>query len=98
MVRIRHERNEDHAAVRQVHATAFPTNAEANLVEQLRDSGKAEISLVAEAEDGIVGHIVFSRVTFDPSRDVIAYGLGPMVVLLIGTIRPTCNAVSIGLP
>jgi putative acetyltransferase len=47
----------------------------------LRTGGKAEVSLVAEAEGLIIGHIVFSRVTFDPPLDIIAYGLGPMAVV-----------------
>jgi putative acetyltransferase len=81
MVNIRFERPQDVAAVRQVHVTAFPTTAEADLVERLRATGKSEVSLVAEAEGEIIGHIVFSRVTFDPPLDVIAYALGPMAVV-----------------
>lgn len=81
MISIRSERPQDEAAVRRVHETAFPTAAEADLVERLRAGGKAEVSLVAEAEGLIIGHIVFCRVTFDPPLDIIAYGLGPMAVV-----------------
>ena len=49
--------------------------------ELLRAAGKIEVSLVAEADGKIIGHIAFSRVTFDPSLDMLAYGLGPMTVI-----------------
>lgn len=81
MISIRSERAQDVAAVRHVHVTAFPTAVEADLVERLRAGGKSEVSLVAEVEGRIIGHIVFSRVTFDPPLDIIAYGLGPMAVV-----------------
>ena len=81
MISIRSEQAQDVAAVRHVHVTAFPTAAEADLVERLRAGGKSEVSLVAELEGRIIGHIVFSRVTFDPPLDIIAYGLGPVAVV-----------------
>ena len=56
-----------------MHLAAFPTATEADLVERLRVGGKSEVSLIAEMEGQIVGQIVFSRVTFSPSLDVIAY-------------------------
>jgi putative acetyltransferase len=80
MVNIRSENRHDIAGVRRVHVAAFPTAAEADLVDRLRASGKSEVSLVAEMEGQIVGHIVFSRVTFNPPLDFIAYALGPMAV------------------
>jgi len=81
MVKIRPEQPTDSLAVRRVHEAAFPTPVEADLVEKLRSAGKAAVSLVAEGEAGIVGHIAFSPVTFDPSVDVIAFGLAPMAVM-----------------
>lgn len=81
MVTIRPEQTQDAHAVRRVHTTAFPTQAEADLVERLRAAGKSAVSLVAEAEGGIIGHIVFSLVSFEPALDVIAYGLGPLAVI-----------------
>ncbi len=81
MISIRAENAQDAAAVRHVHVTAFRTPAEADLVERLRADGEAGISLVAEVDNSIIGHIVFSRVTFDPALDIIAYGLGPMAVV-----------------
>jgi putative acetyltransferase len=83
MVTIRPEQSADIPAVRAVHEAAFATATEANLVEKLRGNGKAAVSLVAEnKEDGrIVGHIVFSPVTFDPPVAVVAFGLAPMAVM-----------------
>jgi putative acetyltransferase len=81
MVKIRPEQPSDVSSVRTVHEAAFPTAAEANLVEKLRKTGRAPVSLVAEDEGRIVGHILFSPVTFDPPLDVVALGLAPMAVL-----------------
>ena len=81
MISIRAERADDAPAVRRVHEAAFPTSAEADLVERLRATGRIAVSLVAEAEGKIIGHVVFSPVTCDPPLNVIAYGLGPLAVL-----------------
>jgi hypothetical protein len=58
-------RTEDHAdldAIRKVHVESFPTHLEAQLVDELRDSGRLRISLVAEEEGKVVGHVAFSPV------------------------------------
>lgn len=81
MVTIRPEHPGDYAAVRRVHEAAFPTPAEAGLVERLRDNGKAAVSLVAQDGKDIIGHILFSPVTFEPPADVVALGLAPLAVL-----------------
>lgn len=81
METIRLEQPKDAAAVRRVHQAAFPTAAEADLVDRLRAGGKAAVSLVAEDGGQIVGHIVFSPVTFDPPIPATAFGLAPMAVL-----------------
>ena len=81
MVTIRPELPEDARAVRRVHEAAFPTSAEADLVDRLRSNGQTAVSLVAEAEGKIIGHALFTSVTFDPPVNVVAFGLGPMAVL-----------------
>lgn len=78
---IRPERIEDAAAVRRVLVTAFPTAAEADLVERLRANGKAVIALVALDGDSIVGHILFSPVTLEPLAGAVGLGLAPVAVL-----------------
>ena len=81
MVTIRPEQPDDIPAVRRVHEAAFPTAAEAKLVDRLRSNGKAAVSLVAHDETDIVGHILFTPVTLDPPAAVMAFGLAPMAVL-----------------
>jgi len=73
---IRPERGEDAAAVRRVHETAFPTAAEADLVERLRAGGKAVIALVAEDAGSIVGHILFSPVALEPLAGTVGLPAG----------------------
>jgi len=71
----------DAAAVRQVHLTAFPTVAEADVVERLRGNGKAVIELVASDGDSVVGHIVFSPIALEPLAGTVGLGLGPLAVM-----------------
>src|SRR5438874_2516296 len=83
MVTIRPERfAEDADAVRAVHRAAFDTDVESRLVDRLRAAGKAIVSLVAVAEDGVVvGHVLFSPVSVAaPSGNREGLGLAPMAV------------------
>src|SRR5690606_7200798 len=75
---VRPERDDDHAVVRAVHEAAFPTRAEADLVDRLRDDGDAAVSLVAErrADARVVGHILFSPVTIVAATPAAALDLG----------------------
>jgi putative acetyltransferase len=78
---VRAETWSDHAAIRRVNEAAFPTAEEANLVEALRRSGLVLLSLVAERDGVVVGHILFSRMWIDAARgptDVVA--LAPMAI------------------
>jgi putative acetyltransferase len=82
MVTIRPERAEDIAAIRAVHRAAFPTDAEARVVDRLRASGQARASLVAESGERIVGHVLFSPVTVvGPAGECRGLGLAPLAVL-----------------
>jgi putative acetyltransferase len=74
---IRPEDPSDRAAIRRLHLVSFPTAAEANLVDGLRDDGDAVLSLVARERIAVVGHVLFSRMTA-PFR---ALGLAPVAVL-----------------
>ena len=76
---IRPERDVDAAAIRAVTSAAFPTPAEATLVDALRRQQASVISLVAEDGDRVVGHILFSPVTLNGS-DQAMLGLAPMAV------------------
>ena len=60
-MKVREEKISDIEAIWKVNAEAFETEAEANLVNSLRDSGIAYISLVAEEGEEILGHILFTH-------------------------------------
>lgn len=79
-MQIRPERDTDRDAVRAVNAAAFPTPAEADLVDALREQARPVISLVAERDGAIVGHILFSPVTLDSRPGLSMMGLAPMAV------------------
>ena len=79
-MRIRPEAEADRSAVRAVNEAAFETSVEADLVEVLRGKSTQLISLVADREDAVVGHILFSRVTLAQHAQLILMGLGPMAV------------------
>jgi putative acetyltransferase len=74
-VRIRAEIPADGPAIRAIHLLAFPTPQEADLVENLRYNGAATLSLVAEYQGAIVGHVLFSPVQLGEG-DAAAEGLG----------------------
>lgn len=50
-------------------------------MDALRERADGSISLVAESENEILGHIVFSPVSLAGNFDVLMMGLGPMSVL-----------------
>ena len=91
---IRKETDADIEAVTEVTVEAFKTLPISNQTEQfiikaLRAAGVLTISLVAEIEGQIVGHIAFSPVKIaDSTKDW--YGLGPVSVL------PECQKKGIG--
>jgi putative acetyltransferase len=78
---IRPEHPEDIERIRSINIEAFESDAEARLVDALRNSGIELISLVAEEKGELIGHILFSPVTMDPQCDIKITGLAPMAVL-----------------
>ena len=79
---IRKEKDSDKEKVWQVNAAAFESEAEATLVNALRDSGISFISLVAEENENIIGHILFTPVELiDVDYGLKLMDLAPMVVL-----------------
>ncbi|HXV84451.1 MAG TPA: N-acetyltransferase [Candidatus Binatia bacterium] len=76
------EQPTDIARVREVHRASFPSEAEAVLVDRLRENGKAVVSLVAEVDGQVVGHIVFSPVSIEEVPEITnGLGLAPVAVL-----------------
>jgi putative acetyltransferase len=82
---IRKETNEDIEAITEVTIVAFKTLTISNHTEQfiinsLRAAGALTISLVAEIDGRVVGHIAFSPVTVSDGATGW-FGLGPVSVL-----------------
>ena len=81
-IETRAEISDDIETIRKINTAAFETDAEAGLVDALRDSGVPLISLVAEVDKKIVGHILFSPVTLaGKGTDLNIAGLAPMAVM-----------------
>lgn len=79
---IRAETLRDIPDVRRVNELAFGRPAEADLVDALRETAHPIISLVAELDDQVVGHILFSPVTIESEDESLeALGLAPVAVL-----------------
>lgn len=84
-VRLRTEEPEDHAAVGRLHVAAFEDHGQvvADLVEDLRAlvTSSDGLSLVAEDDTGVVGHVLFTRSLLDaPRRLVDVQVLSPIAV------------------
>ncbi len=78
---IRPESSADKQAVRLVNERAFATSLEADLVDALRDGNFVEVSLVAEVDGEVVGHILFSKLSIITKTETIeAVSLAPMAV------------------
>src|SRR5262245_52619606 len=74
---IRAERPDDIAAIRGVNRRAFAQDQEADIVDALRTNDAALLSLVAVADDRVVGHIMYSPASIG---SVTGAALGPMSV------------------
>jgi putative acetyltransferase len=82
---IRNETYADIKAITEVTVAAFKTleisnHTEQFIIEALRAAGALTVSLVAENDGLIIGHIAFSPVTISDSTQNW-YGLGPVSVL-----------------
>ncbi|MDP6429298.1 MAG: N-acetyltransferase [Rhodospirillales bacterium] len=73
---IRTEIPDDFEAIRSVIAEAFGQDHEPKLVDDLRDAGDLVISLVAELDGKIFGHVALSRLQSPPE----ALALAPVAV------------------
>ncbi len=84
MITIRPERAGDEQAIHDVTAAAFERHphsdqSEPFIIKRLRDQGALTLSLVAECEGNIVGHVAFSPVALTPPVPGW-FGLGPVAV------------------
>ena len=83
-IKVRAETADDLRAIDVVNLSAFQGEAEAQLIGELRKSKEfvPDLSLVAELNGRIVGHVVLSKVQFKSakgSKEILA--LGPMSVV-----------------
>jgi putative acetyltransferase len=82
---VRAENTEDageRSVIHSINEAAFGCQDEADLVDRLRTEGLVLGSLVAEIQERIVGHILFSRMSIETTgASVSAAALAPMAVL-----------------
>jgi len=82
LIEIRFEQPKDIDEIRLLNDTAFGQPAEGRIVDKLRKSCKEIISLVAIANNKVIGHILFSPAMIEIQSNVIeGMGLAPMSVL-----------------
>ena len=84
-INIRKEQPSDVQSIHEVTVAAFleaqhTDHTEQFIVKALRESGRLSISLIADDEGNVVGHVALSPVTISDSTDSW-YGLGPISVL-----------------
>lgn len=91
MVQIRPETPTDLAAIYAVNERAFGQPDEADLVDALRRDGDAILSLVAEEEGEVVGHVMLSALPIESeTASLNSAALAPVAVL------PECQNRGIG--
>jgi putative acetyltransferase len=79
---VRDETPADVAAIRAVNEAAFGGAQEADLVDALRRDGDLVLSLVADADNIVAGHVAFSRMQVGgEGASVPAVALAPVAVL-----------------
>jgi putative acetyltransferase len=83
-MKIRPETSQDINAIEQITFAAFDgkpysDQTEHLVINRLREAGAMSLSLVAEIDGRVVGHVAFSVVTIN-GEDIGWYGLGPVSV------------------
>lgn len=79
---IRREKTDDIPAIRKVNLSAFKGPGEAQVVDLLRKSGETFVSIVAEINGQVVGHVLFTtvRLVAATGETVSGMGLAPLAV------------------
>lgn len=88
--RIRTEEPADQPRVYEIERAAFDSDVQPRLVEVLRRDAHPQLSLVAEVDDALVGHVFFSPVRFEAESAPPAAQLSPVAV------DPACQGRGIG--
>lgn len=82
MTAVRRERQGDEAQIYEVNYQAFGRKEEAEVVNVLRSSCPEGVSLVAEEEGKIVGHMLFTPTIIEgEGTSLVGTGLAPLAVL-----------------
>ncbi|MHC1782702.1 MAG: GNAT family N-acetyltransferase [Anaerolineaceae bacterium] len=82
MLTIRDESIDDVYGVQWVNSETFETMTESELVDTLRENDAISVSMVADLDGRVVGHILFSEVAIGPHPySPLTLGLAPMAVL-----------------
>lgn len=92
---VRRERPNDKDSITSVHDGAFLGSGESRLVSLLRESDAfvPKLSLVAELDGQIVGHVLFSKIILrEDERDLKSLSLAPVAVLPAHQKRGIGNA------
>jgi putative acetyltransferase len=72
----------EQSAIRFINKVAFGGAEEADLVDRLRAEGAVLVSLVAELDQRVIGHVLFSRMSIETTGgSVPAAALAPVAVL-----------------
>ncbi|MNX35438.1 hypothetical protein D3C86_657040 [compost metagenome] len=78
---IREETSDDREVIRAVNRLAFGGDTEGELIDRLRADGDVLLSLVAQVDGEVVGHILFSKLKSETRGGTIkAAALAPMAV------------------
>ena len=82
-LKIRTEQSKDYLKIAQVNKLAFGQENEATLIEKIRNSDRfiPELSLVAEFDHKIVGHIMFSYIDLVREETIKVLALAPVAIL-----------------
>ena len=79
---IRQEGRTDYRRIRELNDGAFGSTEESQLIDKLRTAGQVLLSLVAEEEGDLIGHILFSRIQIETAgaAPIPVVALSPMCV------------------
>lgn len=82
-VKIRQEEKKDYERVYEINKQSFQQEDESKLIEKIRvgESFVPELSLVAELDGEIVGHILFSKIKIVGEAEYDSLALAPMAVV-----------------
>ncbi|MEW6645204.1 MAG: N-acetyltransferase [Pseudomonadota bacterium] len=78
---VRPETAADHGAIHRIVSDAFGAAGEADLIGRLRADGDLLLSLIAEQDGVVIGHVAFSRLWIeDGDRRIAGVSLAPVAV------------------